>query len=276
MIALIAGQGMLPALVAGRLAAEGRAMRVCELEGFPADPAVAPGAERTRFRIERLGSFIADLTASGATEVVFAGAVRRPPVDPGMIDPATMPLVPRMLAAIEGGDDATLREVLAIFEEGGLAIRAATDLVPELLPEPGLLTLASPGKRDEGDARRAAAITAALGVADVGQACVVSRGQALAVEALPGTDAMLASLPGLRASADLPEGGLLYKAPKPGQDRRIDLPAIGPDTVTGAAEAGLAGLVIEAGGVMVLERTETVARADAAGLYLWVRAPEAP
>lgn len=275
MIALIAGQGELPVLVARRLAGEGRPLRICELEGFPPDAALAPGVERTPFRIERLGSFLSDLTSGGATEVVFAGALQRPPIDPAMIDPATMPLVPRMLAAIEDGDDATLREVLAIFEEAGLTIRAAHELVPELLPQPGTPTLAKPGKRDEADAARAALITAALGTADVGQACVVSRGQALAVEALPGTDAMLASLPDLRAQRDLPASGLLYKAPKPGQDRRIDLPAIGPDTVTGAAAAGLAGIVIEAGGVMVLDQPETIARADAAGLYLWVRPPEA-
>ena len=276
MIALIAGQGELPVLVARRLAEAGRALKVCELEGFPPDASLAPETERTPFRIERLGSFLADLTAGGATEVVFAGSLRRPPIDPAMIDPATMPLVPRMMAAIEGGDDATLREVLAIFEEAGLTIRAAHELVPELLPPPGIPTLAKPGKRDEADASRAAVIADALGAADVGQACIVSRGQALAVEALPGTDAMLASLPGLRAHRALPESGLLYKAPKPGQDRRIDLPAIGPETVTGAAAAGLAGLVIEAGGVMVLEPTETIARADAAGLYLWVRPPEEP
>jgi DUF1009 family protein len=124
----------------------------------------------------------------------------------------------------------------------------------------------------------------------------------IAIEAQPGTDWMLASLlsrggerlptggllddpfgvaadmfggPAVasRRGRDprLPPGGLLYKAPKPGQDLRADLPAIGPDTVRGAAAAGLEGIVIEAGGVMVLDRAETVRAADAAGLFLWVR-----
>ena len=64
---------------------------------------------------------------------------------------------------------------------------------------------------------------------------------------------------------------MLFKGPKPGQDRRIDLPAIGPATVAGAAAAGLAGIAVEAGGVMILDRAETIAAADAAGLFLWVR-----
>ena len=73
-----------------------------------------------------------------------------------------------------------------------------------------------------------------------------------------------------------PDGarGVLFKGPKSGQDRRIDLPAIGPTTVAAAAEAGLAGIAVEAGGVMVLDRAKVVADADAAGLFVWVRPRE--
>ena len=67
--------------------------------------------------------------------------------------------------------------------------------------------------------------------------------------------------------------GVLYKGPKPGQDRRLDLPAVGPGTLRGAAAAGLAGVVVEAGGVMILDHAATVAAADAAGLFLWAREP---
>ncbi|NNK78764.1 MAG: LpxI family protein, partial [Litoreibacter sp.] len=159
-----------------------------------------------------------------------------------------------------------------------------------------------------------AEIIAAKGAVDVGQACVVARGQALTIEGLPGTDWMLRSLlvPGKSAStprtdpaegmlsdpigwaADwltgdpepspagqtqgpvrdpaLPGGGILVKMSKPGQDRRVDLPAIGPATLRLAALCGLEGVVIEAGGVMVLERDEVTRLADELGLFLWVRA----
>ena len=66
--------------------------------------------------------------------------------------------------------------------------------------------------------------------------------------------------------------GVFYKAPKPGQDRRIDLPALGPDSVAQAAAAGLAGIAWEADGVILLDRDAMVAAADAAGLFLWARA----
>lgn len=262
MLALIAGRGRLPSLLHRAL---GPSPLVAAMDGFPPDDLSVD----IPFRIETLGSFLADLAARGVTEVCFAGGVNRPPLDPARVDAATLPLVPRMVTALQSGDDAALRTVLAFFEEAGLTIRAAHDLLPELLPEPGSLAGRKLSRDDDEEAIRAAAAVVAMGAADIGQACVVHRGQVLAVEASFGTDWMLQSL------AHRPDGrgGILFKAPKPGQDRRIDLPAIGPGTVDLAAEAGLDGIVVEAGGVMVLDRTETVARAEARGVYLWVRKP---
>ena len=130
----------------------------------------------------------------------------------------------------------------------------------------------APSEADRPDAARAAEIVAALGSVDVGQAAVVARGVCLGVEAVAGTDALLASVAALPAALRAPgRAGLLMKAPKPGQDRRVDLPALGPDTVDGAARAGLAGIAFEAGGVMLLDRAAAVARADETGLFLWAR-----
>ena len=262
MLALIAGQGRLPAVLASSL---DQAPLVASLEGFIPDGLPVD----LTFRIEHLGSFLAELKTKGATEVCFAGAVRRPPLDPSAIDAATMPLVPRIMQALHLGDDAALRVVLDIFEEAGITIRAAHDVLPKLLPDAGLLTTAPLSPTAEKDAARAAEIVAALGAADIGQACVVKAGQALALEGSFGTDWMLDSLV-RRADGD---GGLLFKAPKPGQDRRIDLPTIGLETVRAAAAAKLDGIVIEAGGVMVLDRDDTVKSADDRGLFIWVRQP---
>ncbi len=262
MLALVAGEGRLPALIHAA-AAPGI---VCEIEGHPSglpDPLT--------FRIETLGTLIAALRERGADRICFAGRVRRPPLDPARVDAATLPLVPRMLAALRQGDDAALRVLVALFEEAGIAVVAAQDLVPGLLPPEGVPTKAQPRDRDVADATRAASVQTALAAADVGQACVVAGGQVLAVEALGGTDWMLATL--ARDRPEGPRGGVLCKAPKPGQERRIDMPAIGPDTPRGVHAAGLSGIVVEAGGVLVLDRDEAVAACDARGLFLWVRAP---
>ena len=263
MLAVIAGSGALPARVVA--SAQGSVV-TCEMAGSPAD---LPAGPDIRFRLETLGSLLATLKARGVTEICLAGGVRRPVIDPSAIDGATLPFVERIAGALRAGDDGALRTVLAILEEAGFAIRAAQDIVPDLVPAAGVLSRIHPSPADGADAGRAAGIVAALGRADVGQGCVVAAGQALALEALPGTDHMLACL--TPRPAGLPAGGLLYKAPKPTQDRRVDLPAIGPGTVKQAAAAGLTGIVIEAGGVMILDREATVAEADDAGLFLWAR-----
>ncbi|MBJ3762891.1 UDP-2,3-diacylglucosamine diphosphatase LpxI [Maribius pontilimi] len=262
-LCLVAGQGRLPQVLAERA----RPQLIAAVEGFAPE-----GLEVARsFRVETLGGFIKGLKADGITRICFAGAIRRPALNPAKVDAATLPLVPRMLKVLGQGDDAALRLVLSLFEDAGIAPVAAHDLVPDLLPPAGVLVGTLP-KTAERDAARAAAIVAAMGQADVGQACVVAGGQALAIEAMPGTDWMLGSVAqARRGDLRLPEGGLLYKGPKPGQDRRVDLPAIGPETVRAAAEAGLRGVVIEAGGVMIVDRDATLEAARAAGLFVWVR-----
>ncbi|MCR9127501.1 MAG: UDP-2,3-diacylglucosamine diphosphatase LpxI [Rhodobacteraceae bacterium] len=261
MIALIAGRGSLPAAVVSALSEPPLvvAFEGATPEGLSVD---------IRFRLETLGSLIAALQARGVTSVCMAGGIARPRVDPSLIDAATLPLVPVIAAALEQGDDGALRAVIGIFERAGLAVRAAHEIAPALLPPPGVPTEAQPDTAARNDAARGARIVEAMAVADVGQACVAWRGQALAVEATFGTDWMLASLAN---RADDGRGGVLYKGPKAGQDRRVDLPVIGPATVVAAADAGLSGVVIEAGGVMVLQAERVVAACDRLGLFLWVR-----
>ena len=264
-VAIIAGAGRLPAA----LAAELDAPLICALEGYAPEGLVPDHS----FRVERLVPFFHALEDAGVTTVTFAGAVQRPRLDPALFDPATAQLVPRLLGAMQSGDDATLRVVIALFEEAGFAVVGTAQIAPALVPGAGVLT-GTPSAQDEKDAARAAAIVRALGAVDVGQGCVVAQGQCLAVEALPGTDAMLAGVAALPQMLRPDPGrgrGVFYKAPKPGQDMRIDLPTIGPATVHAVARAGLGGIVWQAGGVICLERAEMTAAADTAGLFLWAR-----
>lgn len=305
MLAIFAGTGVLPGLLR---AARPDAL-VCEMQG---QPSALTGPDVLAWRVETLGTFLADLRDRGVTEVCLAGGIRRPSLDLAAVDAATRPILARLAGALVAGDDAALRAVMGVLEEAGFAVRAAQDIRPDLLPSAGVPTLAKPAPGVAADADRGLAVIAAMGAADVGQACVVRAGQVMAVEAAPGTDWMLASLspapvaarPGdpltwaadaagevidtwadwlsgpdaPRPAAPVPPaqavaaGGVLVKAPKPAQDRRADLPAIGPGTVAGAARAGLAGIVVAAGGVMVLDLPATVAACDRAGLFLWVRA----
>ncbi len=262
-IALIAGEGRLAPAIASALDDP----LVYALDGL--SPAVAAKP----FRLERLVPFLDELLDQGATEVVFAGAIRRPRIEPELFDARTMAIVPRIVMGMQSGDDAALRAVIEVFEESGLKVLSVDEILPDLVPGEGVLA-GEPGPRDHKDAARAAEIVRGLGPLDVGQGAVVAQGLCLAIEALPGTQAMLEFV-GLHAGLKPdPKGakGVLYKAPKPGQDRRIDLPTIGPDTVAQVAAAGLGGIVWEAGGVILLERETAIAAAQDAGLFLWARA----
>lgn len=261
-IALIAGEGLLAPAVAAAL----------DQPLVYALDHLKPQVEARPFRLERLVPFLDELADQGVTEVVFAGAIRRPRIEPDLFDPRTMTIVPRILMGMQSGDDAALRAVLDVFEEFGIAIRSVDEILPELVPQSGVLT-GTPSPRDEKDAARAAEIVAGLGPLDIGQGAVVAQGLCIAVEALPGTEAMLA-FAGLHAGLKPdPKGpkGVLYKAPKPGQDRRIDLPTIGPDTVRQAARAGLGGIAWQAGSVILLDRDTAIECARQAGLFLWAR-----
>ena len=262
-IALIAGEGRLAPAIAAALDNP----LVYALDGLKPEIAAKP------FRLERLVPFLDELLDQGVTQVVFAGAIRRPKIEPELFDNRTMAIVPRIVMGMQSGDDAALRAVIDVFEESGLKVLSVDQILPELVPGEGVLA-GEPGPRDQKDAARAAQIVSGLGGLDIGQGAVVAQGLCLAVEALPGTQAMLdfAALHGGLKPDPKGAKGVLYKAPKPGQDRRIDLPTIGPDTVAQVAAAGLGGIVWEAGGVILLEREAAVAAARDAGLFLWARA----
>jgi DUF1009 family protein len=263
--AIIAGAGGLPSAL---VAAMAEPPLICALDGF----APANLQPDQVFRIERLALFLRWLEDQGVTRVAFAGAVSRPRLDPSLFDPSTAQMVPRLLQAMQGGDDATLRVVLAIFEEAGFAIASVPELAPSLVPGAGVL-VGSVTPQDSADAERAAAIVQALGAVDVGQGCVVAQGICLGVETITGTGAMLGQVAGIGALRPDPARGrgLLYKAAKPGQDLRIDLPTLGPDTVRAAVQAGLGGIAFQAGAVICLDLAEMQDLAAKAGLFLWAR-----
>ena len=294
-LALICGQGRLPRIVAD---AQPQRPLVCVLNGFEPDGLTAD----LTFHLETLGSLLDTLKGRGITQVCLCGAIRRPPIDPTRLDAKTAPLVPRLQTALTSGDDGALRIVMALFEEAGISIAAVHELVPDLLPASGVLTFKTYLPQNSIEATMGERTVAAMGARDAGQACVVRGDSVLAREDAAGTDAMLTRLARDRANSSgdflsnpinaasdmfggllgdatdwltggssTSDGGILFKGPKPGQDRRADLPVIGAGTPDAVSAAGLSGIVIEAGGVMILDRAKTVARCDQLGLFLWVR-----
>jgi DUF1009 family protein len=177
-------------------------------------------------------------------------------------------LLARIGRAAFAGDDGLLAAIVRVLEEEGFRVHGVQAVMAGLTAPEGVLTSRAPTPEDEADILRGAAVCRLLGEADVGQAVVVQQGLVLGVEAIEGTDALLARCAGLRRDGP---GGVLVKRAKPGQELRADLPTIGVRTVEGAAAAGLAGIAIEAERTLMPERAATIDAANARGLFLVAR-----
>lgn len=263
-LGILAGGGTLPIQLAAACRASGRPVFAVALKGH-ADPALLGHIPHKTLRLGAAGAILAALRGAGCRELVLIGAIRRPALASLRPDPAGARLLARVGRAAFAGDDGLLRAVIRVLEEEGFAIRAAQDFLPALLAPPGLLTRAAPDAAARADIARGVAVARALGAADAGQGCVIQQGLVLALEAIEGTDAMLARAGTLARPGP---GGVLVKLAKPGQEQRADLPTLGPSTVRAAAAAGLRGIAYAAGASLLADRDALVAAADAAGLFL--------
>lgn len=266
-LALFAGKGALPRQIAVALAEAGRPYLVVTFPNTPLD--WVAGHPHLAAAFERSGALFKALRARGVTSVCFAGGMTRPSLNPLKFDAHFLRLAPKLLPALKGGDDAALRAVNAIFEAEGFAITPAHHLLKGLMAGAGAFSAARPSAQAQADIARAAQILTTLSPLDIGQGCAVEAGLCLGIESIQGTDFLLETIartpPHLRAAV----GGVLVKMPKTGQDQRVDMPALGPQTLELAAQAGLSGIGFAAGEVMLLAQEEMRVRADALGLFLF-------
>ena len=269
-LVLVAGAGRLPELVAASLDRAGRPFRVLAIRGF-AERAMRARAAATVDLLDIAG-ILAILKVWGPVTVVPAGGVSRP--NPAAILNAAAALRNRdaLKAISDGGDDRLLRGALALLEEHGHGVVGVHEVAPDLLSPEGLLGRHAPDDAARDSIATGRALLAALSDFDVGQATVVIGQRALTVEGPEGTDRMLARarMLGRRpfGYGSAQPGTVLVKCAKTGQDLRVDLPAIGPRTVANAAAAGCAGLAVQAGFTLIIDRPATIAAADRAGLFL--------
>lgn len=262
-LAILAGGGTLPARIAAAVRGQGRDVFVVAFDGHT-DPATVAGLPHLWSRFGAAGTIIRRLHDEGVGEVVFAGPVKRPSFTELLPDWWTT----RFLARVGTralGDDGLLRAVVRELEEEGFRVVGLHELLKDLLTVAGPVGSLVPDAEAERDIARAAQVARALGALDVGQGAVVQQGLVLAVEAIEGTDAMLARCADLARPGP---GGVLVKVKKPNQDRRIDLPTMGVTTVEKAAAVGLRGVALEAGGSLLIDREAVADAADRLGLFV--------
>lgn len=269
-LAILAGKGRFPVLVAQAARQSGHDPYILRIKD-EADQDWS-GFDHCQISIADLSRFAAIVRREAIGSVVLAGGIGRRP-DWTEVRPTWRSLIAfssslRLFAA--GGDDKLLRFTIKVLENEGVKVLAAQQVAPDLLGQSGPLGRVQPDPSSRKDIAAGAEAALALGRLDIGQGAVAVGGRVVALEGLEGTDAMLARVADLRAGRRLAQGrgGVLVKMCKPGQDHRADLPSIGPATVTNAHAAGLAGIAIEAGRALVLERDLVIAQADRLGLFV--------
>jgi DUF1009 family protein len=262
-LGIIAGGGDLPLRLIEAARAAGRPFYVLAIKD-QAELTVGGDTPHDWVRLGAAGKGIDLLHANQVQDVVFAGRIKRPSLGAMMPDAR----MARFLARIAGkalGDDGLLRAVVAEFEAEGFRVVGADELQSDLLATQGCLGRHAPDEAAWADIHHGIRIARAIGALDIGQAVIVQQGLVLGVEGIEGTDALIERCGALRREGP---GGVLVKTKKPSQDRRVDLPTVGRDTVDRAAAAGLRGIAVEAGHTLMLDRAAAIAAADRLGLFI--------
>jgi DUF1009 family protein len=263
-LGILAGGGKLPGRVAAAAVAAGREVFIIGFEDF-AEASVIGAYPHAYARLGAAGKMLALLRAHGCAELCLIGPVKRPGWLDLRPDAEGARLLARVGRAAFMGDDGLLAAIVRVLADEGFKITGAHEILTDAVGGEGLLGQVAASAEAMSDIDHALTVLKALGAVDVGQGCVVQQGVVLAVEALEGTDKMLERVAPLRRPGF---GGVLVKRVKPGQERRADLPTIGPRTAENAARAGLAGIAFEAGGTLIIDRAATIHAADEAGIFL--------
>jgi DUF1009 family protein len=268
-LGILAGGGTLPRRVAEAAAAQGRPVFIVAFTG-QFDPATVAGFPHISLRIGEAGRILSEMRKAGVVDLVMAGGVRRPSLSELGLDWRGVQLFARIGAGALG-DNGLLAAIGRELEREGFRLVGASEILAGGAVAAGVLGQQHPDEQARSDIAHGVLVARALGVVDVGQSVVVQQGLVLGVEAIEGTDALLRRVGPLRRDG---LGGVLIKIAKPQQDRRIDLPTIGPATVALAVEAGLRGIAVEAGSTIILDQAATVAAADEAGLFIIAQDPK--
>ena len=261
-LAIVAGGGELPWLLREACKTIGRDSLFLALDGEVEENRLPePDAW---LKLGSWGKNLDFLHTNGVKELVFAGSVGRPDLKKLNPDPRGVGFLAKLGMAWLG-DNSILTSVLKELEHEGFRIISPESLLDNFLAKEGNYGQRGPSKNDWRDIRRGMDVIRKIGKEDIGQAVVIQQGIVLAVEAAEGTDEMIRRCKQL---GDQGAGGVLVKFPKPGQERRVDLPTIGVGTVNAVNQAGLAGIAVEVGGAVVIRPDETTRVADETGVFV--------
>lgn len=262
-LGIIAGAGHLPLRLAETCRANGRPVFVLVFDAE--SQRVFSHLPHATAQLGAIGEALAHFRRAGVRDIVMAGKMKRPSLSGLKLDVDSARLLAYLGAAFFSGDDALLKSVIRFLEHEGFHIVGADEILADLLAPEGVLGNVQPDARSQADILQGIKAAKELGKRDIGQAVIVENGSLLGTEDREGTDALIARCAPLKREH---HAGVLVKARKPNQERRVDLPAIGVRTVENVHAAGLRGIAVEARGSLILDREQVIAKANALGIFV--------
>jgi DUF1009 family protein len=262
-LGVIAGNGMMPVEAIKYFIRNNIPIFVVGLEPFCIAEEIAK-APHIFVKIGEIGKLLKAFRDNDVEDIIFAGGIDRPSLKELIPDWEGVKIVAK-LAMKKKSDDNLFRAVIDEIERRGFRIIGIQDVIPEMLCGENIYTKTKPTKDDLNDIERGWTVAKAIGAVDVGQAVVVQDGLILAMEAIEGTNLMLERAASLRRGK---KKLIMVKVLKPGQEMRVDLPAIGLQTVELFIKYGIAGIAVEAGCSLFIEKDAVIKKANENGIFI--------
>ena len=271
-VAILAGNGLLPVLLASYLFKKQKKFQLVVFESF--------NKALIKYKpifsdIQKPVELIAKLKLLNVNKLIFAGSFSRVNLQDEPITHGDKGFRQIISKNYQAGDDKLLREVAKFFEDYGFKILGAHQVLEDLIEiENRVLSNNQPNELNKDDAIVAEKILHQISKFDLGQSVIIRNGMCMGIETSTGTDHMIESYGNYMKNTQSnlkKSGGILFKACKEGQDRRFDLPTIGIETIKLAYKVGLDGLVVERGGVIYLEKEKVIKLANELKIFVWSR-----
>lgn len=265
-LGLIAGNGRFPFLVLEAARAAGHQVTIIALkeEAFPeleAEAARAPAAAIHRVSLGKLGTWVGLLEKAGATHALMAGQVKHTKLFSDIVpDMTALGLLARIATR---NTDSIIGAVGDFLQERGIQLIDSTGFLTPLMARQGVLTRRAPSEEEQADLAFGYRMADVIAGHDIGQTIAVKSAAVVAVEAMEGTDQVIA-----RAGQLAGPGVVIVKVAKPNQDMRFDVPVVGVATVRAMQAAGAAVLSVDAGKTLMIDGDAVMAAADAAGIAI--------
>ncbi|MCB1681610.1 MAG: UDP-2,3-diacylglucosamine diphosphatase LpxI [Rhodospirillales bacterium] len=262
-LGILAGGGILPLELAQECTSKGIEIFIVGFEG-QTSPELKPLYKHFWTGLGAAGSIIRALKEQNISDLVLAGSIRRPWLSELRPDLKGLEILTRIgMGAF--GDNSLLTLLKKELEKEGFTIHGVQKFAENMLAKEGVFSRRKPDKSEWQTIKKGLEVSQIIGSLDIGQSVVVQEGLVLGVEAVEGTDKLISRCAELQKKR---KGAILVKTCKPQQDRDLDLPTIGPDTVRKAGEAGFSGIAVQAGAALVLDPQTVAEYADKYNMFV--------